>query len=419
MGPSSENDWIVTQIGARQHYAVARAMHEKGRLRQLYTDAWCSRGHALLRAMPEPFQSFANRYHPAIPQEAVTAFNAQAVLDRIRWSRLPTDSDAARYQFHADVGRRFASNVRDDLKGRGADPDDLIFFGYDTGCYEVLEWFDGRDGLTIVDQIDPGRVEKEIVLEEIERWPGWATQAPVLHPPHYERIEAEWELASVVMVNSEWSKQALVQQGVAASKIEIVPIAYDPPDGADEERPVSSEDGPFRLLWLGSVILRKGIPYLIEAAKRLQTSSIHIDVVGPIGITDRAMREAPPNVEFHGRVSRDSVGDWYGRADAFVLPTLSDGFAITQLEAMAHGLPVIATPHCGQVVDDGETGLIVPVRDADALAQAIDRLAADRSTTRAMGRAARNRLDTYHPSHVSNQILAMAHKRLTPAETKR
>ena len=57
----------------------------------------------------------------------------------------------------------------------------------------------------------------------------------------------------------------------------------------------------------------------------------------------------------------------------FVLPTLSDGFAITQLEAMAHGLPVVATPNCGRVVTDGEDGLIVPPADADALASAIDR----------------------------------------------
>jgi glycosyltransferase involved in cell wall biosynthesis len=291
----------------------------------------------------------------------------------------------------------------------------ILSFSATIQCYEVLEWFEGSDGLTIVDQIDPGRVEKEIVLEEMDRWPGWATQAPVLHPPHYERIEAEWELASVVMVNSEWSKQALVQQGVAASKIEIIPIAYDPPDDADEVPQVSSKDEPFRLLWLGSVILRKGIPYLLGAAKRLKTSSVQIDVVGPVGITDKAIQEAPSNVTFHGRVPRDSVDDWYGRADAFVLPTLSDGFAITQLEAMAHGLPVIATPHCGQVVKDGETGLIVPVRDVNALAQAIDELSADRSKTHAMGRAARDSLNMYDPSRVSDQILAMARKRLTPA----
>ena len=61
---------------------------------------------------------------------------------------------------------------------------------------------------------------------------------------------------------------------------------------------------------------------------------------------------------------------WYGQADIFVLPTLSDGFAITQLEAMAHGLPVICTPCCGEVVCDGVDGFVVPARDAAALARA-------------------------------------------------
>src|SRR3984957_3976720 len=74
---------------------------------------------------------------------------------------------------------------------------------------------------------------------------------------------------------------------------------------------------------------------------------------------------------FHGRATRDQTANWYRQSDVFVLPTLSDGFAITQLEAMSYGLPVIATPCCGAVVSDGLDGYIVPVRDADALARAI------------------------------------------------
>jgi glycosyltransferase involved in cell wall biosynthesis len=66
------------------------------------------------------------------------------------------------------------------------------------------------------------------------------------------------------------------------------------------------------------------------------------------------------------------------------LPTISDGFAITQLEAMAHGLPVITTPNCGQVVTDGVDGFIVPVRDSQALADAIARLDGDRPLLRTM-----------------------------------
>jgi glycosyltransferase involved in cell wall biosynthesis len=71
-----------------------------------------------------------------------------------------------------------------------------------------------------------------------------------------------------------------------------------------------------------------------------------------------------------------------------VLPTLSDGFAITQLEAMAHGLPVIATPNCGEVVSDGVDGFVVLTRDAEALAQTFRRYLAQPELLRSQSAAA-------------------------------
>ena len=123
-----------------------------------------------------------------------------------------------------------------------------------------------------------------------------------------------------------------------------------------------SKSSPLKVLFLGQVILRKGIQYLIAAARLLERENIRFDVVGPIGISREAMATAPGNVTFHGRTGRDQAADCYRRSHLFVLPTLSDGFAITQLEAMAHGLPVITTPCCGEVVSDGVDGFIVPAR---------------------------------------------------------
>jgi glycosyltransferase involved in cell wall biosynthesis len=140
-----------------------------------------------------------------------------------------------------------------------------------------------------------------------------------------------------------------------------------------ERRECRGAGEALRVLWLGQVVLRKGIQYLIEAARLLEHENTRFEVVGPIGISETAVKSAPRNVSFHGRATRDQAGDWYRQADLFVLPTVSDGFALTQLEAMAHGLPVIATPNCGRVVTDGVDGLIVPVRDGAALARAIDR----------------------------------------------
>jgi glycosyltransferase involved in cell wall biosynthesis len=141
------------------------------------------------------------------------------------------------------------------------------------------------------------------------------------------------------------------------------------------------------VLFLGQVILRKGIQYLIEAAMLLRNEAIHFDIVGSIGISDQAVSSAPSNMTFHGPVSRDRTEGFYRSADLFVLPTLSDGFALTQLEAMAHGLPVIATPNCGEVVTDGVDGLIVLASDSNALAEAFQLLIQDPEKLRSMSAA--------------------------------
>jgi glycosyltransferase involved in cell wall biosynthesis len=256
--------------------------------------------------------------------------------------------------------------------------------------------------------MDPNRVEVELVRAEEKQWPGWALEAIQVPEAYFVRREQEWALADRVVVNSEFCRKALVQQGVPAEKLAVVPLCFEREelgdrrwemgDGKAESRDQKLEVGsqklevnsefqisdfsvsafsPLRVLFLGQVILRKGIQYLLAAARQLERENIHFDVVGSIGVSKEAMATAPANVTFHGRAGRDQTSDWYGRSHVFVLPTLSDGFAITQLEAMAHGLPVITTPCCGEVVSDGVDGFIVPPRNAVALAEALHRYLAE------------------------------------------
>jgi glycosyltransferase involved in cell wall biosynthesis len=159
------------------------------------------------------------------------------------------------------------------------------------------------------------------------------------------------------------------------------------------------------VLWLGSVVLRKGIPYLVEAARTLTAADIEVTVAGPIGITDEAVARAPDNVTFVGAVPRDRVSALYRAADVFVLPTLSDGFGITQVEAMAHGCPVIATPNCGRVVTDGEDGYVVPPRDAEAIAEALRGLVQDRDRVKRMAKVARATAQNYTLDAYARRLL--------------
>jgi glycosyltransferase involved in cell wall biosynthesis len=391
-------NWICSQIGAREHYAVPRVLQRVGKLQRLYTDFWATSPWRVLGKLTGR-SSLATRYHSELAGAPVTEFNLQA----LKASRHRFDNP---YGGFLQVGEAFGRSVVKALDSRHSSLDsNTIFFGYDTGFLEPGQWIKERGGKTIVCQMDPSRYEVDLVKVEEKRWPSWAQGSLEVPEAYFQRREAEWAVADLVMVNSEWTRQALIKQGVPEYKLVAVPLAFEPPrprPSTFDFRPVSvissrpsSLDSrrTLRVLFLGQVILRKGIQYLIEAARLLNRESIHFDVVGSIGISKEALQSAPPNMTFHGTVSRDRTEEFYRSADVFVLPTLSDGFALTQLEAMAYGLPVIATPNCGEVVSDGVDGLIVPASDANALAEAFQLLLQDPEKLQAMSEATGAKLE--------------------------
>ncbi len=347
---------------------MARALHRQGTLACLVTDWYAPQSgiaRGLLGMLGKRSAASARAAECAeIPRQIVRAFPFRSLLWRWRVRQL-----AARncpYAAYTETDAAFARAVAQ-LK---LPPHD-IFFGYSYASLELLEVEKKRGVLTIVDQIDPGAAEYKLVAEEMARHPELAGPPPPFPLSHYQRARREWELADVIVVNSEWSREAVIAEGGDDSKIEVLPLGFE----FEEERPRSESrrprGGALQVLWLGQVNVRKGIHYLLEAARLLENQAMEFLVAGPLGILPDVMAKAPKNIRWLGAVPRGETSDLYERSDVFVLPTLSDGFAITQLEALAHGLPVIVTPNCGRVVEDGVTGFIVPPRDSFALAQAL------------------------------------------------
>jgi glycosyltransferase involved in cell wall biosynthesis len=376
---------VVSQKGAREHFLAARALHRKGALACLVLD-WYVPKARLIRG----FFSFVTRYLGSSGRAAMAAKVDEIpdTLIKVNWiSGLIGKWRQRSGCFRTSSQER---NMKADIAftrtvARMPLPDHDVFFGYSYMSLEMLEIEKKKGVLAIIDQIDPGPVEFHLVAEEMSRYPELAGPGPAYPQAYYDRLKQEWDLADVIIVNSEWSRDALISEGVPTGKIEVLPLAYE---GAQVQRGKGEDDGlintesmerrPLHILWLGQVNVRKGIHYLIEAARLLVGRNIHFDIVGPIGINREAMKSTPANMTFHGAVSRDRSAEYYRLADVFVLPTLSDGFAITQLEAMSYGLPVITTPHCGKVVQDGKNGFVVPASDAKALAEAISRFDEDR-----------------------------------------
>jgi glycosyltransferase involved in cell wall biosynthesis len=375
--------WIVSQYGARQHYATARAFQRQGTLDVFYTEAWARSFRPLLRSFPGRPKAFANRWCEGLPDEKVTSFNLQTLLYLAarQFRRAAPTVESAHLDYIAE-GIRFCRWVNRDLFKRQLSPRSDLFYGCKSVCLETLLELKKRAIFTLVDQADPGAVEERLVQCEREKWPGWEAIPGKVPSEYYDRCHQEWDTASIVMVYSRWTRQAIIDQGVAPEKVVVVPLAYEPQQPV--ARRVRPANQPLIVLWLGTVMLRKGIPYLLEAARLLIDRNIQFIVAGQMLVSQKALEFAPPNVQFVGRVIRDQTEAVYQSADIFVLPTISDSFALTQVEAMAHGLPVIATERCGEVVSNGVDGFIVPVGDSNALAKAIATLDDDRSLLHTM-----------------------------------
>jgi glycosyltransferase involved in cell wall biosynthesis len=355
-GSATASPWICCQIGGREHYAVARALYRHGALEQMITDAWVRPGSPLgllsagLKARFHAELGKAKVYGPAVRSMAfelrarrAAQANWPLVMARNRWFQRVALSRLSQIA----VGERAP-----------------ILMSYSYAAAELFAFARRKGWRTVLGQIDPGPVEEEIVAglhAAAPRTGGDWTRAPAAYWSSWRR---ECALADRIVVNSSWSRDALLQEGVPADKIRIVPLAYErPPESLAFRRryPSSfSRTRPLRVLFLGQVNLRKGVEPLLAAIRLLKGEPIEFTLVGPVQISIPEDLRSNCEVRWHGPAPRPATGQFYKDADVFLFPTFSDGFGLTQLEAQAWKLPVITTRFCGEVVEHGRNGWILP-----------------------------------------------------------
>ena len=201
-----------------------------------------------------------------------------------------------------------------------------------------------------------------------------------------------------------------------ADRYRIIPNGIDYPHFAAEVPPIPKYiDNKRNILFLGRQEKRKGLPYLLEAYARLKRErpDTRLIVVGPDGgmraACERYVRkERLEDVVFTGLVPYEELPRYYKTADVYCAPnTGHESFGLVLLEAMAAGTPIVASDIDGfaDVLEDGIEGYLVPPRDADALASAMDRLLSDSALREQMGRAGTLRAEPYGWEHVSARVL--------------
>jgi glycosyltransferase involved in cell wall biosynthesis len=372
--------WLCCQLGARERYAIPRALMRQEILDCLVTDAWVPPSSLLARVCD---RRLTDRFHDDLRKACVTTFNLSLIL----FEMLARARRRGDWETILARNRWFQRKVVSFLCSNGATLNyEPVFLSYSYTALEPFQHAKSRGWKTVLVQIDPGPEEERIVAEEVARAPELAGNWRPAPAEYWVSWRQECDLADRIVVNSEWSREGLVRSGVPAEKLSVIPLAYEAPKIVDQKSDVRqvrsypdrfTNERPLRVLFLGQVNLRKGVARLLEAAQMLRDEPVEFWIVGPVQVASVKRMADRARVKWFGPATRKQAAESYRAADVFILPTLSDGFAMTQLEAQAYELPIIASRFCGRVIETGRNGIILEEPSAGCIAAAIRECIAD------------------------------------------
>jgi len=235
------------------------------------------------------------------------------------------------------------------------------------------------------------RYQDAILREEFSRW---GDRFVGVDPKVMAKEEREYEAADVITVPSECVRRSFVEMGVPAGKLRKVRYGVDL---RRFERVASPATQTFDVLFVGQVSFRKGIPDLLQAFAQFRHPHKRLRLVGGVLPEIKrflAQHSPTPQVEFLGPVAQYRLKELMSRSHVMVLPSVEEGLALVQAQALACGCPVIGTFNSGaeDLFTDGVEGFIVAPRDPGALADRLQLLADDSDRREEMSDAALRRV---------------------------
>lgn len=185
-----------------------------------------------------------------------------------------------------------------------------------------------------------------------------------------ERIQKEIELSQYFLVGSSFVKKSLEYSGVRAEQIYICPYGVDTSRFYRKGFKTRSESEPVRFVFVGGTKELKGLSYMLQAFQKVDHTKATFTIIGADNLCKELKEKYAKDVDFVGMILHDSLPGILQNYDVMVFPSLGEGFGLSIIEAMACGLPVVSTTNTGanDFIKDGENGFIVPIQDADAIA---------------------------------------------------
>jgi glycosyltransferase involved in cell wall biosynthesis len=380
---------VVVLAGARDHYQLPLALNESDLLHTLVTDLY----------LPAQGRWFSFAIEALLPRALIsTRFCSGLDSKRVRTSKsafitFGLMKAAPKIRFNRIKDRALSRKARL-IALRNNAP----LFSYSYYASESFKPAGEIPKRRFLFQLHPHpRTVREILQDEISRAPNAKQSLRMEHElslieSDFEELADEPHLANGWVVASSYTARTLSDHRIPSHRIHVVPYGVDGGDFAERTHPPDPRR-PFTVAYVGSLVQRKGLSYLLDALRRLKTRHVRLVLCGRGFVDQQLLRQYSDlnlKMEVNIGLSRQELVRRMHEADVVVLPSLAEGFAHVILEAMSCGLPVIATTHtCApDVMIDGKQGFIVPIRDSEKIVERLAWAMDHRAELASMGEAA-------------------------------
>lgn len=390
--------------------ALLRALDHAGLLAKFVTALGWSNASPLLHELPAKLRSQMARRGYDLPHSKIKIHSAREIV------RLLAGSLGPRWLIEHERGWASIDRV-----WRGVDKCAAAFlreshqrqkiravYAYEDCAAQLFETARALGLRRIYDlPIAYWETAQRLLQEEAERYPEWEPTLLATRDSAEKlaRKTRELDLAEIVICPSKFVHDSL-PENTRVAKPCVVALFGSPVLAESAE--LKRGQGPLRILFAGSLTQRKGLADVFAAMKLLGSRNVELVVMGSLLRPLGWYREKFPHFIYEPPRPHPDVLRLMRSCDVFVLPSIVEGRALVQQEAMACGLPIIVTINAGgdDLIAEGETGFLVPIRSPEAIAEKINWCATNRVSIAGMAIAAQRRASELTWSGYGETILA-------------
>ena len=374
---------LVSNFGRQYTATLLAVLERQGWLARFFTSLVANKFPAFLHWV------FRKRAFDQIPASRITHFPFLFLLERLLRKRFPKISQCTGDLFDKAVARKLNTSPAQ------------VVITYENTNRATMKIAKNLGKITMLDLA-------QIHHNDIVRYGQWFLSSERLHAELTRvnpRKEAALKFTDYVCTLSTFAADSMIKNGWPASRLFILNLGIDPERFSP--KPNYAKSGPLQVLFVGTIMRRKGIELLLDAVRNLPENAVALRLIGPMGDAADLLRSHSGLFTYLPFQHHDALVRHYQEADVFVFPSLLDSWAQTVLEAMACGTPAIVTENTGAkdaVLQGG--GWVIPANDRSALQACLENLIADRTAIEIRGKKAQQIARQYTWEHYSKQWTA-------------